>query len=77
MAAPSTEVTRPGLATRTVAYYRDVVAEMKKVTWPDKDQIRQMTIQITIFVLVIGAVIALMDVVLQAALIRLPTSLLR
>ncbi len=77
MAAPSTEVTRPGLGTRAVQYYRDVVVEMKKVTWPDKDQIRQMTIQITIFVLVIGAVIALMDVVLQAALIRLPTSLLR
>ncbi len=77
MAAPSTEVTRPGMGTRAVAYYRDVVAEMKKVTWPDKDQIRQMTIQITIFVLVIGAIIALMDVVLQAALIRLPTALLR
>ncbi len=69
--------TRPGLLTRTVTYYRDVVAEMKKVTWPDKDQIRTMTIQITIFVLVIGAVIALMDLVLQGALIRLPQALLR
>ncbi len=73
----TTEVTRPGFVPRTVAYYRDVVAEMKKVTWPDKEQIRQMTIQITIFVLVIGAVIALMDLVLQGALIRLPQALLR
>lgn len=71
------EVTRPGLVPRSVAYYRDVVAEMKKVTWPDKDQIRQMTIQITVFVLVIGAVIALLDLVLQGALIRLPQALLR
>ena len=73
----STEVTRPGLGTRAVAYYRDVVAEMKKVTWPDQGQLKQMTIQILVFVLVIGAVIALMDLVLQAGLIRLPQSLLR
>jgi preprotein translocase subunit SecE len=73
----STEVTRPGLGTRAVAYYRDVVAEMKKVTWPDKEQLRQMTIQILVFVLVIGAVIALMDLVLQTTLIRLPQTLFR
>jgi preprotein translocase subunit SecE len=73
----ATEVTRPGLGTRAVAYYHDVVAEMKKVTWPDKDQLRQMTLQILVFVLVIGAVIALMDLVLQTTLIRLPQSLFR
>jgi preprotein translocase subunit SecE len=73
----STEVTRPGVGTRLVNYYHDVVAEMRKVTWPDKDQIRAMTIQITIFVLVIGAVIALLDLALQGALIRLPAALLR
>jgi preprotein translocase subunit SecE len=73
----STEVTRPGLGTRAVAYYRDVVTEMKKVTWPDQGQLKQMTIQILVFVLVIGAVIALMDLVLQTTLIRLPQSLLR
>lgn len=73
----SVEVTRPGIGTRAVAYYRDVVAEMKKVTWPDKEQLRQMTIQILVFVLVIGAVIALMDLVLQTTLIRLPQTLFR
>jgi len=73
----SVEVTRPGLGTRAVAYYRDVVVEMKKVTWPDKEQLRQMTIQILVFVLVIGAVIALMDLVLQTTLIRLPQTLFR
>jgi preprotein translocase subunit SecE len=73
----STEVTRPGLGTRLVNYYHDVVAEMRKVTWPDRGQIQAMTIQITVFVLVIGAVIALLDFGLQGALIRLPATLLR
>lgn len=72
----STEVTRPSAGRRLVNYYHDVVVEMRKVTWPDKDQIRAMTIQITIFVLVIGAVIALLDLGLQGLLIRLPQALL-
>jgi preprotein translocase subunit SecE len=72
----SVEVKGP-LPQRIAKYYGEVVAEMKKVTWPDKDQLRQMTIQILVFVLVIGAVIALLDLLLQTTLIRLPQSLLR
>ena len=52
--------------TRLVTFYHDVMSEMKKVTWPDRAQLQQATIQIIIFVLVIGAVIALLDVALQA-----------
>lgn len=75
MTAP-VEVARPGLATRLVGFYHDVVAEMKKVTWPDRPQLQQATIQIIVFVLVLGAVIALLDVGLQALLVRLPAMLL-
>jgi preprotein translocase subunit SecE len=72
----SVEVKGP-LPQRIAKYYGDVVAEMKKVTWPDQGQLKQMTIQILVFVLVIGAVIALLDLLLQTTLIRLPQSLLR
>jgi preprotein translocase subunit SecE len=58
-----------------VTLYHDVVAEMRKVTWPDRDQVRQATIAIIIFVLLIGLVIFLLDVVLQAVLVRLIPSL--
>jgi preprotein translocase subunit SecE len=75
MTAP-VEVVRPGLVTRTVNFYHDVVAEMKRVTWPDRAQLQQSTIQIIIFVLVLGAVIALLDVGLQTLLVRLPAALL-
>ena len=71
----SVEVARPGLGTRLVTFYQDVVAEMKKVTWPDRPQLQQATIQIIIFVLVLGAIIALIDVALQALLVRLPAML--
>ena len=43
---------------------------MRKVTWPDLPQIRQATIGIIAVVLFVGAIIALMDVVLQQVLVR-------
>ena len=58
-----------------VGFYHDVVAEMRKVTWPDRPQVRQATIAIIIFVLLIGFVIFLLDVALQGVLARLLPSL--
>jgi preprotein translocase subunit SecE len=70
------EVARPSLPTRLVTFYHDVVAEMKKVTWPDRPQLQDATIKIIIFVLVLGAVIAFMDIGIQFLLVRLPALLL-
>ena len=70
------ETVRPvGFGRRLVGFYRDVVAEMRKVTWPDRPQVRQATIAIIIFVLFIGAIITLIDLVLQGVLVRLIPSL--
>lgn len=70
------ETVRPaGFPQRLVGFYRDVVTEMRKVTWPDRPQVRQATIAIIIFVLFIGAIITLIDLVLQGVLVRLIPSL--
>ena len=70
------ETVRPvGFGRRLTGFYRDVVAEMRKVTWPDRPQVRQATIAIIIFVLFIGAIITLIDLVLQGVLVRLIPSL--
>jgi preprotein translocase subunit SecE len=61
--------------TRLVAYYHGIIAEMRKVTWPDRTQVRQATIAIIIFVLLLGLVIYLLDAVLSAVLVRLLPSL--
>jgi preprotein translocase subunit SecE len=74
MTAP-VEVSRPGLGTRLVTFYHDVIAEMKKVTWPDRPQLQSATVQIIIFVLILGALIGLVDVALQFTLVRLPSML--
>jgi len=60
---------------RLVAFYHGVVAEMKRVTWPDWAQVRSATIAIIVFVLVLGLFIFLMDGALQGILLRLIPSL--
>ena len=65
----------PGVVTRLVAFYHGVMAEMRKVTWPDMAQVRSATIAIIIFVLVLGLVITLLDFVLQGILIKMIPSL--
>lgn len=59
---------------KVVAFYHDVVAEMKRVTWPDVPQVRQLSIGVVLLSLFIGGVIALMDVVFQQLLVRLPSA---
>jgi len=43
----------------------EVQAEMKKVTWPDWQQLRNATGVIIVFVLIVAAIIGLMDLVFR------------
>jgi preprotein translocase subunit SecE len=60
---------------RLVTFYRDVVVEMKKVTWPDRTQVRQLSIGVIVLSLFVGAVIGLIDLVFQGIFVRLIPSL--
>lgn len=64
------EVAPVSTGSKLVTFYNEVVTEMRKVTWPDRAQLKDMTIKIIIFVLFIGAVIGLIDLVMQAVLVR-------
>jgi preprotein translocase subunit SecE len=63
------------LVARASEFLSDVRTEMRKVTWPDRTQLRQATVAIVIFVLLIGLIIWLMDLVLQGVLVRAIPSL--
>jgi preprotein translocase subunit SecE len=64
------EVAPVSTGNKVVTFYNDVLTEMRKVTWPDRAQLKDMTIKIIVFVLFIGAVIGLIDLVMQAVLVR-------
>jgi preprotein translocase subunit SecE len=60
---------------RTSQFLDEVRTELKKVTWPDRVQLRQATVAIIVFVLLLGLVIYAMDLVLQGVLVKLIPSL--
>jgi preprotein translocase subunit SecE len=49
--------------TRTTArdFFVEVSDEIKKVTWPDREQLRESTVVIVAFVAIVAALIFLMD----------------
>jgi len=67
---PTGPEARPGVVARLVAFYHGVMAEMRKVTWPDMPQVRSATVAIIIFVLVLGLFITILDFALQGILIK-------
>jgi preprotein translocase subunit SecE len=53
-----------------VQFYHEVQDEMRKVTWPDRNQLKDTTIKIIIFVLFIGAVIGAIDLIMQLVFVQ-------
>ncbi|MEO5589456.1 MAG: preprotein translocase subunit SecE, partial [Gemmatimonadaceae bacterium] len=58
------------LPTRVMTFYQEVITEMRKVTWPDREQLKDTTIKIIIFVLFIAAILGILDVILQLILVQ-------
>jgi len=67
----------PGIVMRIRRYVTDVSAEMRRVTWPDAGQIKQLSIGVVVLSLVIGAIIAVIDIVLQNVLVSWIPSMFR
>ncbi len=47
-------------------FFEGVQSEMKKVTWPDREQLRNATAVILVFVVILAIIIGLMDSVFSA-----------
>jgi preprotein translocase SecE subunit len=73
----SEAVTTVGWWPATVAFLRDSYSEIRtKTTWPDFPQVRQASIAIIIFVLAIGLLISLLDVLLNLVMVTFLPSIL-
>lgn len=56
------------IVTRTRDFTTEVVDELKKVTWPDAAQLRQSTLVILVFVIIVAIIIWLMDISVRTLL---------
>jgi preprotein translocase subunit SecE len=72
---PASDNKAADAARGAVGFYHAVVAEMKKVTWPEVVDVRRATVAIIIFVLLLALGIYAMDIILQTVLGKLIPSL--
>jgi preprotein translocase subunit SecE len=56
---------RRGFAARPRRFVRDVQGELKRVSWPNRDQLRQSTAVVLIIVLVLALYVAAWDLVFK------------
>ena len=56
---------RSGVLAGTRKFAKDVRGELRRVTWPDRDQLRQSTAVVLIIVLVLAVYVAAVDFVFQ------------
>jgi len=54
-------------------FVSEVKAEVLKITWPTKDDLKKATMVVLAFVVVVAIIIGTMDIVLQFLLVRLPS----
>jgi preprotein translocase subunit SecE len=67
-AAQGNEVGMASIITRTRDFSTEVADELRKVTWPDVPQLKNATLVIIVFVIIVSAIIWVMDSVVRFAL---------
>jgi preprotein translocase SecE subunit len=67
-AAQGNEVGMASIIARTRDFGTEVAEELRKVTWPDRAQLKNATLVIIVFVIIVSAIIWLMDSVVRVAL---------
>ena len=56
---------------KIIAFFTDVVKEMKKVTWPKKEELRDSTMVVLVVCLIIAAFVFVVDTAVSEALKRI------
>ncbi len=67
--APKKDSGKPGLMARLKAYLADVKAEMRRVVWPSKRELRNYAVAVICLLIVFGVAVWLVDTGVVAALV--------
>lgn len=71
----STKTKKASFGSRVKKFFHDTKAELKKVTWPTKEQLIHNTGVIIVFIIIITAILSILDVAF-AKLFQLLTNIL-
>jgi preprotein translocase subunit SecE len=61
---------RPGLGARIALFYRQVIAELRKVIWPTRKELLTYTAVVIVFVSVVATIVAVLDLVFAKGVLR-------
>lgn len=64
------EIIEQSFPRQAVTFWNEVVGEMKKVTWPERPQVIQLSIGVIGLSLFIGLVIWVLDLIFQGVMVR-------
>jgi preprotein translocase subunit SecE len=59
-------------ASGTARFVGEVRAEVLKITWPGRDELRRATLVILAFCAFVAVLIGIMDIIIQALVVTLP-----
>ncbi len=61
---------RPGLGARIALFYRQVIAELRKVIWPTRKELITYTWVVIVFVTVVATIVAVLDLVFAKVVLK-------
>jgi preprotein translocase subunit SecE len=71
MAVPAGRTDEGNFLTKSKGFVEESVAELKKVTWPDYPQLKNATLVVLVFVILLSAIIWLMDVTVRTIITQI------
>ena len=75
--ATEVEVKKPSLVESTRDYLNDIRSEMRRVTWPSRQQVESTTLVVILSVFVFAAYFTIVDKVIEQTVTRGYTSLVK
>ncbi len=64
------EEKKPGIPARTSLFYRQVIAELRKVIWPTRKELITYTSVVVVFVLMVISYVSVLDVAFGQLVLR-------
>ena len=61
---------RPGLGARLALFYRQVIAELRKVVWPTRKELITYTWVVIVFVAVVATIVAVLDLIFAKGVLK-------
>ena len=60
----------PGFGARIALFYRQVIAELRKVVWPTRKELITYTWVVLVFVTVVATIVAVLDLIFAKGVLR-------